>query len=222
MCLPFTCGGGGGDRGDHGSPPHHGFHHPPPRPHPPPPLSPPARYVPSSEQVDAQADYKTFVATTPPFEEAYGQHAPGTMAAGGGKGMNGERMMAFDDSPYVRGRKIGAENVHVAPVLAAQQAPHHQRRDVYSAASPPLHGRPVTGAAHPDQEHTEKMRAPAVVQMARRGGEVNYSGAATTTPTTPVANNLYGHHGHAYGDEGNRKPNSWWTASMHPPHGDAF
>ncbi|KAF8657490.1 hypothetical protein HU200_060052 [Digitaria exilis] len=208
MCLPFTCGGGGGDRGDHGSPPHHGFHHPPPRPHPPPPLSPPPRYVPSSEQVDTQADYKTFVATTPPFEEAYGQHAPaGTMAAGG-KGMNGElKMMAFDDNPYVRGRKSSAENVHMAA-----QAPHLQRRDVYSVASPQVHGRPVTGAAHHPEEHTEKMRAPAVAQMARRGGEDNYPGAAVTTPMTPAVNNLYSDHGHAYGNEGNRKPqgNSWW------------
>nr|TKW21218.1 hypothetical protein SEVIR_4G174800v2 [Setaria viridis] len=128
--------------------------------------------------------------TTSPFQETYDHRSPG-MAAGGeanspryvaGVNKNAERITAFDNS---------------------RQAPR-QREDV--SASPRFHG--SVAASHP-KESGDKMWAPPVAQMGRRGGEDDYPTAAGTTPT-PAANNFYGDRDHAFGNNRMPQGNSLW------------
>ncbi|CAL5052664.1 unnamed protein product [Urochloa decumbens] len=194
MCLPFNCGG---DRGDHGSPDHHsGIQHPPQAPQP--PLPPPRHPLPSPQP---------YVIASP-VKDAYDDHRTPRMAAGGeaknrgaeaapwhvpGVNKNGERGMGFDTTHA--GGGVGAPAAGV-------------------------HGSAAAAASYPN-ESADRMRAPPVAQMARRGGaEDNYPAAATVVAATPspAANNFYGGHGraydgdYAYGDRDNRKThgNSWW------------
>ncbi|CAL5047575.1 unnamed protein product [Urochloa decumbens] len=180
----------GGDRGDHRSPDHSGIQHPPQAPQPP---LPPPRHPPQPYVIAS------------PMKDAYDDHRTPRMAAGGeaknrgaeaapwhvpGVNMNGERGMGLDTTHAGVGVGAPAAGVHG------------------SAAA----------ASYPN-ESADRMRAPPVVQMARRGGaEDNYPAAAAATTPLPTANNFYGGHGHGYdgdyasGDRDNRKThgNSWW------------
>ncbi|WVZ81288.1 hypothetical protein U9M48_028681 [Paspalum notatum var. saurae] len=185
MCLPFCCG----DHGDHGSSTYHSGNQQPPRPGPTHP-SPPTASIQDHE--DGQPPYKPVVKPSSPVKQAHGHHA-GVVAGGevnnggahavqghvAGVNKNGERMPAAFGSSDADVHGYAAASVVRRPKMSipAAQAPQH--KEVY--ASPRHHG--SVAASHP-KEATYKMRAPPVLQMARRSGEDDYPAAATTTPTS--------------------------------------
>ncbi|CAL5038321.1 unnamed protein product [Urochloa decumbens] len=164
-------------------------------PHPP---QPPRHPLPSPQP---------YVVTASPVKDAYDDHRTPRMAAGG-EAKNRRAEAAPWHVPGVN--KNGDGGMGFDTTHAGVGAP---AAGVHGSAAP---------ASYP-KESADRMRAPPVAQMARRGdAEDNYpAGAAVAAATTPLpaaTNNFYGGHGHgydgdyAYGDRDNRKTqgNSWW------------